>query len=490
MQVPLQQTSTADREDTDPTVPAQEKIRLALQQAQQNCDAAQWSATIAACEAAIAQCQKLIHPATHSAASTNPDRTAAALYQAKGDLFKKQGSLTEAIAAYQQALALNPEANEIATALGDLYLTQARQLQQSDETVAATHLYLKALTHAPRLFTAYSKLRYNLLRYDIPRGDPLLQAVVKTCQSILAKHPNIQPARITLAYALTKLNRLPQAIACYRSIATSPEDASRRAPDFIVIGAEKSGTTSLHQYLRSHPQVIPPVEKEIDFFDLEYSCGLDWYLAHFPPASSKLAEPDSPNQASLGQTHWITGETSANYLYSDVAPTRIFDCFPRVKLAVILRNPVDRTVSRYNMMVRNGTEKRDLATAMTAEIDIIQQATTGDNIAWKALNRCRHIGNSLYYHHLKRWLAVFPQEQLIVLQSEDLFEQPEQTMQQLYGQLGLASNRSPQKYPPHNTGEYQPANSEVQQQLATFFTPYNRKLEQLLNRSFRWETNS
>ena len=428
--------------------------------------------------------------------SAHPPITAA-LHQAKGDLFKSQGDLTAAIASYQQALALDPNANEVKTALGSAYLAQAMLLQQSGDIAAATRQHLKALTQFPRLFNAYSRLRYNLLRYDIAEGSPLFQEVAETCQAILAKHPNILPAKITLAYALTKLGRSQNAIHCYRSITGSPDAASRRPPDFIILGAEKSGTTSLYQYLRSHPQFRPPVEKEIDFFDLEYRYGIDWYLSHFPPADIEAAEKRQTSQtetskaeASLAPTNWITGETSANYLYSDVAPARIFEHFPDIKLAVILRNPVDRTISRYNMMVRNGAEKRDFATAIAAEMATIQQATNGDDIAWRALNRCRHIGNSLYYHHLKRWLSLFSREQLIVLKSEDLFSQPEQTMQQFYSQLGIASDCLQQQYPPHNAGEYQPADSDIRQQLADFFIPYNHQLEALLAQSFSWQSTA
>lgn len=472
----------------------QESIEAALLLAQTSCQTAQWTAVIDNCESAITQCKQALEleqPATTpsakpstselipNAAQSDSEQTVAQLHLAKGDLLEKQGDLAEAIAFYQRAIALAPTSAEIQDALSSAYLARAMQLQRSGDTVAATQQYLQAITQFPHLFTAYSRLRYNLLRYDIPRADPLLQDVVQTCQAILAKHPQLRPARITLSYALTRLNRTNEAIVSYRSITGSSQSASRHAPDVIIIGAEKSGTTSLHQYLRSHPQFIPPAEKEIDFFDLEYCCGLDWYLAHFPPASAQTPPPQT-------NLPWISGETSANYLYSDVAPTRIFEHFPKIKLAVILRDPVDRTVSRYNMMVRNGAEKRSFSVAIAEEIDAIQKATKGDEIDWKTLNRCRHVGNSLYYCHLKRWLSLFPQEQFVILQSEDLFKQPQQTMERFYALLNIATDSSQQQYPQHNAGNYQPANTEVRQHLAQFFAPHNRKLEALLDRSFSW----
>ena len=486
-----------------PSTAAKQNIETVLKQAQQNCRAEQWTEAIAALQTAIAQCQNCLESAHRSALGPNnqaataeaqqvgTQQTAAVLHQAKGDLFSNQGDITAAIASYQKALALTPEAGETKKALGEAYLAEATLLQRSGNVAAATQSYLQALSQSPYLFTAYSRLRYNLLRYEIPRGDSLLKDVVEACQSILANHPSLRPAQITLGYALTKMNRLSDAIDCYRSMTGPPEEKQRRSPDFIVIGAEKSGTTSLHQYLKLHPQVVAPIEKEIDFFDIEYSCGIEWYLAHFPPASKKIGLQNESDQASLdravlSQTNWITGETSANYLYSDVAPERIFRHFPNIKLAVILRDPVDRTVSRYNMMVRNGSEKRSFQTAIAEEIACIEQATVDGEIAWNALNRCRHVGNSLYYHHLKRWLARFPRQQMLVLQSENLFAQPQTTMQQLYQMLGLTGDYPQPEYTQHNAGDYQPANEDARQLLADFFAPHTRQLETLLGQSFHW----
>ena len=250
---------------------------VALNQAQQYAQAAQWSETISVLQAAIDQCQQYVASEQSTAQSTSSQtltqqkpeqqnaeagQTAAILHQAKGDLFANQGDIAAAIASYQKALALAPEADEIKTSLGKTHLAEAALMHRSGNITAATKSYLQALTQSPQLFSAYSRLRYNLLRYDIPRGDPLLKDVVEVCEASLAKHPNIKPAQITLGYALTKLDRLPEAIDCYHSITPSPEANSaegspnnrqRRSPDFIIVGAEKSGTTSLHQYFEVAP---------------------------------------------------------------------------------------------------------------------------------------------------------------------------------------------------------------------------------------------
>ena len=206
--------------EANSTTAAKNNIVVALNQAQQYAQAAQWSETISVLQAAIDQCQQYVASEQSTAQSTSSQtltqqkpeqqnaeagQTAAILHQAKGDLFANQGDIAAAIASYQKALALAPEADEIKTSLGKTHLAEAALMHRSGNITAATKSYLQALTQSPQLFSAYSRLRYNLLRYDIPRGDPLLKDVVEVCEASLAKHPNIKPAQITLGYALTKL---------------------------------------------------------------------------------------------------------------------------------------------------------------------------------------------------------------------------------------------------------------------------------------------
>ena len=235
--------------------------------------------------------------------------------------------------------------------------------------------------------------------------------------------------------------------------------------------------------------MLASVEKEIDFFDMEYSHGLEWYLSHFP------AQPTA-------QGRWVAGETSANYFYSNVAPQRVFEQFPQLQLVVLLRHPVDRTISRYNMMVRNGVEKRSFEQAILEEIELIEQAqaraqalslsaslSQDESIPWSVLNRCRHVGNSLYYYHLQRWLQHFSLDQILVLRSEDFFMAPEQTLGVLCQKLGISSPPA-QTYQKYNAGEYEAVPGAIRQRLFDFYQPHIHKLERLLDRSFSWSAPS
>lgn len=513
-----------------------------------------------------------------SANDISNDATAAAMYQSKAELCQRQGLVKDAIAAFENAIHHQPQqadlhiqvaalyANEqhwaeavrnyqrglalisnpagkddasddsrdlqatagrfngreeaVKTALAEAWFKRGEQLKQQGDVIGAVNACVSALEQEPLLYKAYNRLRYNLLRYDIEDGSAVLNEVVAVCEKNIAQHGSLHSAYVVLGYALTKLNRLSDAIASYRqasdfmtarqleaTASASGEDLivsqQRLAPSFMVIGAEKCGTTSLHQYLARHPQVLASVEKEIDFFDMEYTRGLEWYLAHFPaiPAQQLNAQPLE------GQHRWVSGETSANYLYSDVAPGRIFERFPQLQLVVLLRHPVDRTISRYNMMVRNGAEKRSFEQAISEEIQLIEQAqstaqrvaqtqthnaadgqvndTTDADIPWRVLNRCRHVGNSLYYYHLQRWLAHFSPEQLLVVRSEDLFCAPEQTLGRLCETLDISPPPA-QAYQPHNAGQYGSISEAMCQRLFDFYQPHTHKLETLLDRSFDW----
>ena len=507
---------------------ATDPLATSFLQAQLACRRGDWASAIGQFEAAIAQCKqrlqseartpkppvqtqvarqtKLEQTLPSTVSSTVPSAVSstaisasaqadAEIYKAKGNLFKSQGQLEQAAEAYKEAIALDSTLSEARIALSETYVSEAQKRRQASDISGAVSAYLQALKQHPLLPVAYNRLRYNLMRYDIPQGDPLLVQIAEVCQHVLEQHPDMLQPRITLAYALTRLGRSAEAIACYRQMGdqlarrqlnrqkanqtvdpastASPDQPAR--PSFMIIGAEKCGTTSLYQYLRKHPSVLTPIEKEIDFFDAEYEQGIDWYLAHFPSIPTVSQQPI-----------WITGETSANYLYDDAAPARVFEHFPSLQLAVILRHPIDRTESRYNMMVRNGTEKRSFDVAVQEEIALIEAAATEDDIPWSVLNRCRHVGNSLYFYHLRRWLTLFPRKQLMVLRSEDLFAQPAETLSQLYQAFGL-SHHPEQTYPKHNSGQYQPADSEIRRVLADFFKPHTQKLEALLTQSFNWD---
>ena len=118
-----------------------------------------------------------------------------------------------------------------------------------------------------------------------------------------------------------------------------------------VLGTQRGGTTSLYRWLAGHPQVQSPLDKEIQFFSVEWSRGIDWYRCHFGPTGD-------------GRLNF---EASPYYLYHPCAPARAASVLPKAKLVALLRDPVSRAWSHYHHNLRLGLESLTFADAIAAE---------------------------------------------------------------------------------------------------------------------------
>lgn len=254
--------------------------------------------------------------------------------------------------------------------------------------------------------------------------------------------------------------------------------AGRRAlPDFLVIGAMRSGTTSLYDTLCRHARILPAIKKEIHFFDLEFGRGLPWYRAHFP------------TRARLDWKSALTGEASPYYLAHPLAPGRAAETVPHARLVAILRDPVERAYSHYWHSVRLGVETLDFEAALDAEPDRL--AGEEDRLAAEPGYRSRahqhlaYAGRSRYADQLARWLAHFPREQLLVLEQRRFQNDPAGQAARLFAFLGL----DPQALPvsrPLNRAQYPRLDPAVRARLAASFRPHNDRLFELLGESFDW----
>lgn len=238
-------------------------------------------------------------------------------------------------------------------------------------------------------------------------------------------------------------------------------------PDYIIVGTQKGGTTSLHHYVTGHPQVGRGRGKEIHFFSWKYDKGLDWYLARFPSDGEAM----------------VVGEASTSYLCHPEAPARVRRVLPDVKLIVLLRNPVDRAYSQYQMNVRKGYEALTFEDALAAEPQRLCSADSMSATLWRYSS---YATRGLYAEQLEWWLDEFPREQLLVLQSETLFERPAECLREALAFLGL-STWEPVEYEVHNPGSYNDMRAETRARLVAQFAPHNRRLYDLLGRDFGWD---
>jgi hypothetical protein len=247
------------------------------------------------------------------------------------------------------------------------------------------------------------------------------------------------------------------------------------APDFVIIGTQRGGTTSLHAYLSAHPRIVTPATKELHFLTDRHERGPDWYLGQFP------------STIPLGA---ITGEATPYALFHPLAPQRLREIAPDAKLIVLLRNPVDRAYSHYLMERSRGDETRSFAEALAAEPALL--AGEEDNLLAdpgyisRAHKHASYVSRGDYAPQLERWFAHFSREQFLILRSEDLYARPGETFALATSFLGLPS--APDlPFDAHNRTAGPPLDPAIRQRLIHHFAPLNHRLAELIGWDPGWE---
>lgn len=212
-------------------------------------------------------------------------------------------------------------------------------------------------------------------------------------------------------------------------------------PNFLIIGAAKSGTTALYHYMKQHPEIYMPSLKEAEFFAFEDEV-LDFCGPGDMPRDSitSLAAYQAQFQAVSGET--AIGEASPVYLYSPKASERIHYHIPNAKLIAILRAPVERAYSQFLMFIRDGRETTfDFSTALREEEN---RCDKGWAWGW------RYMGLGFYYVQLKRYFDKFDSSQIKVYLYEDLSDRPMEVLQSIFQFLEVDESFTPDISTRHN----------------------------------------
>ncbi len=254
----------------------------------------------------------------------------------------------------------------------------------------------------------------------------------------------------------------------------------RTLPDFLIIGAQKCGTTFLYQQLVQHPRVKPAFVKEVHYFDLNFYKGNNWYRSHFPL------------QIHNSRTH-ITGEASPYYLFHPHAARRASAVVPDAKLIVLLRNPVDRAYSHYqHQVIRGQGEARETLTF--EEAIEVEERTLPEEVGkmiqdehYQSLDhRTRsYLRRGIYIDQLQVWSSFFQREQMLVLKSENLFSGTTDALERMLNFLGIP-HWAPETYSIPNKREYSGVSPYTRQRLDEYYKPYNRRLYEYLGEDLGW----
>ena len=258
----------------------------------------------------------------------------------------------------------------------------------------------------------------------------------------------------------------------------------RVLPDFLIIGAIKCGTSSLFNYLTQHPDINSPLRKESKFFDVDFSLGTEWYRTNFPTSIVKFY------RKKILKKDFQTGESTPNYLFHPDVPERVYRFHSKIKLIIILRNPVDRAYSDYNMHFNNKLEQLSFIDAIKKEKDLLSK---NERIVW---NPGHYIYNheffpylqrGIYINQIQRWQKFFSTGQFLILKTEDLNKDPIETTNNVFRFLGLSSFRI-KNLERSNVGNYNEMDEKIKDELIDFYQKPNELLEKMLSLKFNWNS--
>ena len=292
--------------------------------------------------------------------------------------------------------------------------------------------------------------------------------------------------RDTLGRILGSMSRLEHSATRRVQKTVRWATAHRRClPDFAIIGVQKGGTTSLHNYLLDHPQIrggFP--KKELHFFDLNHARGQRRYRMSFPTRRSR------ERLESRCGSRLLIGESTPYYFYHPCVPERMASLLPHLKLILLLRNPVDRAISHYFHSVNKGHEHLEIEEAFERE----EERLLGESERLLNDERYRsfkhrhfsYLSRGRYAEQLERWLRYYPPHQLLVIPSERLFEDARSTANVVFRFLGCSPWAS-DIYPKFNQQAYRIVADHVRAKLENHFEPHNRRLLDLLRVNFGWK---
>lgn len=237
---------------------------------------------------------------------------------------------------------------------------------------------------------------------------------------------------------------------------------------FIICGTQKGGTTALVDQLRLHPGIWIPAQKELHFFDDE---SHDWSKPDYSLYHRYF-------DGSTSSHRW--GEATPIYMYWETAPARIWSYNPGMRLIVILRNPITRAYSHWAMERRRSAETMDFGSALNQEAERCMEARPLQHRVYSYQDR------GFYCHQLRRLWRLFGEDALLVLRQEELWNEPQTTLNKVFDHLDVERIRAEERIERHMGSYPEPMPTDLYEQLRQVFWHEICQLESLLG----WDCSS
>jgi hypothetical protein len=258
----------------------------------------------------------------------------------------------------------------------------------------------------------------------------------------------------------------------------------RMLPAFLIVGAQRCGTTSMYRTLSQHPAVLKAVRhKGVHYFDMNYGRSLGWYQAHFP-----LTARARRTEKTVGVTP-LTFESSPYYMFHPLAATRIARDLPGVKLVVLVRDPVERAYSGHAHELARGFENEPFERALELEADRIrgeaERIMTEPDYLSHSHQHHAYRTRGQYADQLEALEQQFGADRLHVVDSGDFFTTPEAVYDGVLDFLRLPRHRYP-VFERHNARPRAAMPETLRAKLDDHFLPFDERLARWLGDVPSW----
>jgi len=255
-------------------------------------------------------------------------------------------------------------------------------------------------------------------------------------------------------------------------------------PTFLIIGAAKCGTSSLYDYLMQHPCVGNSLTKQIHFFDRYYDRQISWYKLCFPFVWEKFFIEK------IKHRNFASGEATAHYMTHPLAAVRSHKVVPDAKIIVMLRNPIDRAYSHYQMEREHKNEDLTFEDAIEKESERIkgeiEEMLNNENNSGRNYPHRAYIKSGEYLEQIKPWMKLYPKENFMFINSEEFNKNPSLVYNQVLDFLGLDPFEL-KKYEKIRKRKYEKMNFDVRKKLIEYYRSHNQNLFKFLGINFNWD---
>lgn len=259
---------------------------------------------------------------------------------------------------------------------------------------------------------------------------------------------------------------------------------ARIRPSFLVVGAQRSGTTSLHRTLKQHPAILGASHKKgVHYFDVNYPRGDDWYQGHFPLRSTaERIERRTGMQV-------VAGESTPYYMFHPLAPERIAADLPGVRVIVMLRDPVERAYSAYTHERSRGFEPEEFERALDLEESRldgeVERIVAEPGYVSRHHQHNAYVARGRYVEQLERVERALGRDRMHVVDAGDFFTDPDRVYRETVEFLGLPPWPGV-RHEVHNARPRDGLDDDVRRRLTAYFEPYDERLAAWLGRTPSW----